>query len=190
MEQELIEQLESRNSKIIEAVIEKSKTVCPDSIALIGITGSFCTGDFHEKSDLDLCIIINDENGWKVASCFILDKVAHDIYCTPWKKLDAMAEYTDPYIVKLLDLDIVYCAHDQHLERYLEMRGPYAMHNDRTPAMPTTLFNPPATPRTLARDALSWAGPNIRYRDGSGSSRENPDDNLRRGRTLRGVRLR
>ena len=36
---------EERNQKIIGAVIEKAKKVCPGSLALIGIYGSFLTGD-------------------------------------------------------------------------------------------------------------------------------------------------
>lgn len=55
--------LDSRNKKIIDAVIEKANKVCPESLAMIGIYGSFATGDFHEKSDLDLLVLINDNNG-------------------------------------------------------------------------------------------------------------------------------
>ena len=35
----------------------------PGALALIGIYGSFMTGDFYEKSDIDLMIVINDERG-------------------------------------------------------------------------------------------------------------------------------
>ena len=55
--------LEERNQKIIDAVIEKANKVCPGALALIGIYGSFMTGDFYEKSDIDLMIVINDERG-------------------------------------------------------------------------------------------------------------------------------
>lgn len=55
--------LDLRNKKIIDAVIEKANKVCPESLAMIGIYGSFATGDFHEKSDLDLLVLINDNNG-------------------------------------------------------------------------------------------------------------------------------
>ncbi len=49
--------LESRNRKIIDAVIRKEQAVCPGSVALIGIYGSFRTGDVHPLSDLDLLIV-------------------------------------------------------------------------------------------------------------------------------------
>ncbi|MDY4892277.1 MAG: hypothetical protein SO130_02585 [Agathobacter sp.] len=49
------------NQKIIDAVIAKAEKVCPDSLALIGVYGSVCTGDEYEKSDLDLLILIQDE---------------------------------------------------------------------------------------------------------------------------------
>jgi len=83
MKHELITELKNRNTRIITAIIKKADTVCPGSIALIGIGGSFCSGDIHERSDLDLCIVINDNHGWKIADCLILNEVGFDIYCTP-----------------------------------------------------------------------------------------------------------
>jgi hypothetical protein len=122
MESAPIKQLKIRNDRIIAAIIKKAGIVCPNSVALIGIAGSFHSGDIHARSDLDLCIVINDEAGWKIASCFILEDVGHDLYCTRWNKLETMSEYLDPHITKLLELDIVYCFDDAYLERYLRLR--------------------------------------------------------------------
>ncbi len=122
MKDELIAELRKRNARIIEAIIKKAGMVCPGSIALIGIAGSFCSGDIHERSDLDLCIVINDNEGWKIADCFILNEVGFDLYCTPWHRLETMAEYTNPHVTKLLHLDIVYHADDASLARYLALR--------------------------------------------------------------------
>ena len=44
--------MDSRNRKIIDAVIRKEQAVCPGSVALIGIYGSFMTGDAYPLSDL------------------------------------------------------------------------------------------------------------------------------------------
>ncbi|MDE6642067.1 MAG: hypothetical protein K2K63_16265 [Acetatifactor sp.] len=111
--------LEERNQKIIDAVIKKADTVCPGSLALIGINGSFMTGDFYEKSDLDLLILINDERGEKLACTFIQDdlQVGHDIYCVTWERLQNDAGYEHPNISKLMDAEIVYCADEKYRER-------------------------------------------------------------------------
>jgi hypothetical protein len=122
MKQEQIEELKQRNARIIAAILQKADKVCPGSIALIGIAGSFCHGDIHERSDLDLCIVINDDAGWKIADCFILNEVGFDIYCTPWHRLESMAEYTNPHVTKLLHLDIVYHADEASLARYMSLR--------------------------------------------------------------------
>ena len=53
--------LEERNNRIIQAIIKKAEKICPGAIDLIGIAGSFYSGDIYEKSDLDLCIVINDK---------------------------------------------------------------------------------------------------------------------------------
>lgn len=52
--------MKEMNQRIIDAVIDKAKQVCPDSLALIGVYGSVATGDEYEKSDLDLLILIKE----------------------------------------------------------------------------------------------------------------------------------
>ncbi len=107
--------LEIRNQKIIDAVLEKERKLCPGAIALIGIYGSFLTGAVHPLSDLDLLILINDERGWQLGTAFIQDDlgVGHDIYCTSWESLRRDAQYEHPHIAKLMDSRIVYCADEQ-----------------------------------------------------------------------------
>ncbi len=107
---------EERNRKIIGAVIEKAKNVCPGSLALIGIYGSFLTGDTHPGSDLDLLILINDDRGWQLASAFIQEdqQIGHDLYCATWDGLKQDAEYRHPHIARLLDSKIVWCAEERY----------------------------------------------------------------------------
>ena len=116
--------LEERNQKIIDAVIKKADVMCPGTLALIGIYGSFMTGDFYEKSDLDLLIVINDDRGWQLGCAFIQDdlQVGHDIYCTTWEQLQNDAGYEHPNISKLMDAKIVYCADEKYKERLDTLR--------------------------------------------------------------------
>ena len=113
---------ENRNNRIIEAILEKEKTLCPGTVALIGIYGSFQTGDIHPLSDLDLLILINDDRGWKLGTSFIQDDlgIGHDIYCTNWESLREDAGFLHPHISKLMDSRIVYCA-DEKYRTELEM---------------------------------------------------------------------
>ena len=108
---------EVRNQKIINAVLEKERSLCPGAVALIGIYGSFQTGDVHPLSDLDLLILINDDRGWALQTAFLLDDagVGYDIYCTGWDSLRRDAEYTHPHISNLMDASIVYCADEKYL---------------------------------------------------------------------------
>lgn len=116
--------LKERNRRIIDAVIQKADMVCPGSLALIGVNGSFMTGDFYEKSDLDLLILINDDRGWQLGCAFIQDdlQVGHDIYCTTWERLRNDARYEQPNISKLMDAEIVYCADKKYQERLDALR--------------------------------------------------------------------
>ena len=113
-----------RNQKIIDVIIEKANRVCPGALALIGINGSFMTGDFYEKSDLDLLILINDDRGYQLARAFIQDdlQVGHDIYCTTWESLQKDARYEHPNISKLMDSKIVYCADEKYRQDLEKLR--------------------------------------------------------------------
>lgn len=112
------------NQKMIDAVIEKAKRVCPGSLALIGIYGSVATGDVHEKSDLDLLILIQNDEGWKLGSTFILDdnKVGYDIYCTNWDGLKFDAECHHAQLAKLMDSKIVYIENQEAYDKLCELR--------------------------------------------------------------------
>ncbi len=115
---------ETRNRKIIDAIIRKEQAVCPGSVALIGIYGSFRTGDVHPLSDLDLLILINDDRGWQLGKAFIQEDrgVGHDIYCTGWESLRQDAAYEHPHISKLMDSQIVYCADEKYREELESLR--------------------------------------------------------------------
>ena len=112
------------NQKIIQAVIEKANKMCPESLALIGIYGSVATGDAYDKSDLDLLIFIQDDNGWKLGTGFILDdkKIGYDIYCTNWDGLRYDAECHHAHISKLMDSQIVYVKNQEALDDLLKLR--------------------------------------------------------------------
>lgn len=116
---------EERNRRIIEAVIEKAGAVCPGSLALVGINGSFATGRYHPRSDLDLLIVINDEAGYRLSAAFIEEdlQAAHDIYCLTWDRLRNMARYETPHIAKLLDAKIVYSAGREYEEALSAIRA-------------------------------------------------------------------
>lgn len=112
-----------KNQKLIDMVIERAKRDFPEDIALIGLTGSFSTGDFHEKSDLDLIIINNTDRGWEIARCFILDDVGYDIYCTPWNtRIDAQSKLESNMVSCLVDLQVLYYAKPEDLERFQAYR--------------------------------------------------------------------
>jgi len=76
------QELFEKNDKIANMVIERAKRDFPDDIAIIGLSGSFQTDDFHENSDLDLIIINNTPKGWEISDCFILGNVVSFSTCS------------------------------------------------------------------------------------------------------------
>lgn len=122
MSETLAQRMEVRNNKLIETVIKRIERDCPDAVAMIGVCGSFCNGDFHERSDLDLMILINDEKAWQIAECFVIGQVGFDFYCTTWERLENDAKCGTPHMAKLMDTKIVYCPKPEAMERYMALR--------------------------------------------------------------------
>ena len=121
---DLARALEARNEKLIRAVIARGEAVCPGSLALIGVYGSCLTGRVHPGSDLDLLILINDEEGYRLQAAFVLEDTGtgYDLYCTPWADLERMAGYPDPHISKLMDSRILYVSAPEYETRLLALR--------------------------------------------------------------------
>lgn len=118
MDEKMIQALKDKNEKLINMVIERAKRDFAEDIAIIGLTGSFNTGDFYEKSDLDLIIINNTDKDWEISKCFILGDVGYDIYCTPWNtRIEAAANLESSRISSLLDMKVLYCAKPEYMER-------------------------------------------------------------------------
>ncbi len=112
------EALLAKNQKLIDMVIERAKRDFPEDIVLIGLTGSFSTGEFHEKSDLDLIIVNETKRGWGIAAGFIFDGVGYDIYCTPWEpRILAQSKLESPMAGCLIDLQVLYCAKPEYIDK-------------------------------------------------------------------------
>lgn len=123
MDYRMKEALLQRNQRIIQAVKAKANMVCPGAVDLIAVVGSFVSGEYHEKSDLDLLIVINQESGWKLSKTFILEDVGHDIYCQTWEELEHTAEYPHPHVAKLLEAAIVYTTNQAAKDRYFLLQN-------------------------------------------------------------------
>ena len=117
--------MQERNQKIIDAVIQKAEKLCPDQLLLIGIYGSFATGDIHPRSDLDLLILVKDEAGRQLGRAFILEDadIGYDIYCTTWAMLEADARCDHAQLGKLMDSQLVYVKDPDALPRLEALRA-------------------------------------------------------------------
>lgn len=122
MNSDLINKLKQKNNQIIDILIQKIKNEYQEDIDLIGICGSFFTGDFYEKSDLDLVVVLNNDRGWGFSTCFILGDVGYDLYGTPWSKLERMSSFEHTFVSHVIDVDIVYSRGPEHVERFMELR--------------------------------------------------------------------
>ena len=117
---------------IYDCLFGNSRYHKADSLALIGVYGSVATGDEYGKSDLDLMILINDENGQVLADGFIIDDVdiGYDLYCTSWDMLENDAQCGHAHLPRLFDSMVVYCKDKSALKRLDQIRRKAAGRND------------------------------------------------------------
>jgi predicted nucleotidyltransferase len=122
MNEVTINKLKLKNKELIDIVTQKVRNEYEDDIDLIGICGSFFTGDFHEKSDLDLLVVLNNDRGWGFSKCFILDDIGYDFYGSTWAKLEDMAKFDNTFVSHAIDVDIVYSRNNECIERFMKLR--------------------------------------------------------------------
>ena len=115
--------IHERNNSIINAVMKRISSLCPNSVDLIAIAGSFASGNYYEKSDLDLVIIRNDDKAKDIETCFIMDDIGYDIYTCDWSVFDEMSKYNNPYVTKLKQLDIIYTRNSDVVSKYKELQA-------------------------------------------------------------------
>ena len=108
MDEVTTKELKLRNGEIINIISEKIARDCPNSIDLFGVGGSFASGDFYEKSDLDLVLLLRDDKARCLDMCFILGDVGFDIYTQDWRRFEEAALYPNPFVTKLIDLEIIF----------------------------------------------------------------------------------
>jgi len=114
--------LMDKNEKLINMVIERIKRDFPDDIVLIGLTGSFLHNDYHEKSDLDLCIVHDSVSFGKLWDTFLFDGVGYSFFYISWDNLERKANLESVGVSGLTDTKIIYCAKPEFLERFNSLR--------------------------------------------------------------------
>ena len=117
--QEMLE----RNNKIINEVLKKIERTCPNSVDMVAIGGSFSSGDYTEKSDLDIVIIRNSDDAINISKCFIMDDIGYDIYTHSWEDFIRMSSYRNPYVSKLKQLDIIYTRNQDVKDKYKKLQA-------------------------------------------------------------------
>ena len=122
MDNKVVSKLKQKNKELIDILIQKVHNEYENEIDLIGVCGSFFTGDFHEKSDLDLLVVLNNARGGGFSTCFILEDVGYDLYGSSWTKLEKMASFEHTFVSHVIDVDIVYCRESKCRERFMELR--------------------------------------------------------------------
>ena len=113
--------LTNKNNELIKMVVERAKRDFPEDIALIGLTGSFSTGNFHEKSDLDLIIINNTAKGQEITYEFIFDDVGYDFYCNSWQRIEDAIENCG--ITSIIDWQVFYYSKPEYLDRFNALKA-------------------------------------------------------------------
>lgn len=123
MVQEKYDRLTLRNNKIINAIMNEINNVCPNSIDLIGITGSFSNGNIHKSSDLNLLIIRNDNDAKCLDKNFIFEGVGFNICTRDWNYLEQISKYKDIYLSDLMNLEIIYSKNENILKKYKTLQN-------------------------------------------------------------------
>lgn len=65
---------------------------------------------------------MNDPDGYKITSCFIVGYVTHDAFLYDWEQIEEMARFSNPFVSTSVDLKIVYYLDEKNSQRFMELR--------------------------------------------------------------------
>ena len=122
MEQGMVQRLLDRNQAILETLLNKIQREFWEDVDLIVLGGSFLSGDFYEKSDLDLQIIMGEGKNCGFARCFLLEDVGFDLYGQSWEDWEKKARLEIPYANALQAGQILYSRNQSCTQRFETLR--------------------------------------------------------------------
>ena len=122
MDEKKREELLFRNEELIRILKKKIDKLCPEYVDLIAIYGSFARGDYDERSDVDVLVVINDERGRAFAKSFIIGEVGYDFYALSWENLEADADFNVFSLSRLVDSRTVWFRESSVLSRFEKLR--------------------------------------------------------------------
>lgn len=79
------------NDEILEYVVHKVKTHFVNDVDLVLAYGSHVTEHATATSDVDVCLVVNNQRGFDAVENFIIDGIGYDVWAMDWDRLTRIA---------------------------------------------------------------------------------------------------
>jgi len=104
--------------KIVDLISEKINKDYFEDIALAAYYGSYATGTFNEKSDIDIFFIPKTERGWKMGDCFIFQDIGIDIFPISWDRVESISDFDESICSVIADCKIFFSSSTPDLAKF------------------------------------------------------------------------
>jgi len=104
--------------KIVDFISEKIKKDYCDDIAIAAYYGSYVTGTFNEKSDIDIFFIPKTDRGWEMGDCFLLRDIGIDIFPISWERVGRISEFDKSIVSVIADCKVFFSSSSIDLAKF------------------------------------------------------------------------
>lgn len=111
-----------RNQRIINILIKTIETKYKNDIAMLVLYGNKKTSNDGNEG-VELYFIPSNDRGRELSCQFIVEGVSYDVFPMRWERLIANAAMDSPQAYLLLDTEILYCANDEALHRFQQLKS-------------------------------------------------------------------
>ena len=103
-------------SDLLAIIVEEIESSYCEDISLLICYGSYVTGEYGGKSDIDLFFVPKTNRGYELGHQFILDDIGYDLWPVSWERLKNLANLEDQPASILMDGAVLFASSDTEKE--------------------------------------------------------------------------
>jgi predicted nucleotidyltransferase len=111
------------SSRILATIVERIETTYAEDISLLICYGSYVTGSYGERSDIDFFFVPKTERGYQLGLQFILDDIGYDLWPVSWERLAKISNLEEQIASILMDGEVLFASSEDDLLKLEDLQG-------------------------------------------------------------------
>jgi predicted nucleotidyltransferase len=102
-------------SDLLATIVEKIETSYSEDVSLLICYGSYVTGNYGARSDIDFFFVPKTKKGYKLGHQFILNNIGYDLWPISWERLTSISRLEEQLASILMDGEVLFASSEDDL---------------------------------------------------------------------------